>query len=201
MKSKKILSALLVSSLVVPSISTNLASANSVEHEPVVPNVLTDDSRDALAKKILENGNFSSEVVVESENIGVPSGFTPISNFSYNGGDIVTPFALDPGGSVYWDGFYGINSQVPVWVVSAGVAYIVTWAADKWKLPSKVTNALLGATAVAASQEIIIKGTIYYKLISLTKAEYYADTALYINGKLINTASGSWTATVDTNID
>ncbi|GEM_PF-4327359 len=195
MLSKKILSALVVSSLVVPSFSTSLASAN--ELEPVAPNVLTENSNEALAKEILENGIVSDIVVNENNNLEaeVPEGFTLLE-------ESIIQYGVDPGGgTTYWDGYYTINQTIPTWVLAAGAAYVGTWIAERYKIPTKITAALLAGVGVVATKEYVIKGTTYYKLISATKAEYYTMSSLYVNGTLKASTDGSWTASIDSNID
>lgn len=197
MVSKKILSALVVSSLVVPSFSTNLASANELEPEPVAPNVLTEKSNEELAKEILENGIVSDIVVIENNNLEaeVPEGFAPLE-------ESIIQYGVDPGGgTTYWDGFYSINQTIPTWVLAVSAAYVGTWIAERYKIPTKITAALMAGVGIVTTKEYVIKGTTYYKLISATKAEYYTMTSLYIDGKLKASTDGSWTAAIDTNID
>ena len=201
MVSKKILSTLVASTLVVPLFSTNLAYAEASEPVPGAPNLLTKNSNEELAKEILENGIISDIVVIENNNSEVPPGFTPISEFSFDLGSSIQ-YGVDPGGgTTYWDGFYSINQQIPTWVLAAGVAYVGTWIAERYRIPSRITAALLAGAGSLISQDVVIKGTTYYKLISATKAEYYTMTSLYINGKLKSSTDGSWTAAIDTNID
>ncbi|KOY84131.1 hypothetical protein I6G82_16675 [Lysinibacillus macroides] len=144
---------------------------------------------------------ISDVVVIENINLEVPEDFTPISEFSFDLGSVIL-YGVDPGGgTTYWDGFYSINQTIPTWVLAAGAAYIGTWIAERYKIPTKITAALLAGVGALVSKEVVIKGTTYYKLKSATKAEYYTMTSLYIDGKLPSSTSGSWTAEIDSNID
>ncbi|CAM5187768.1 hypothetical protein UACE39S_04916 [Ureibacillus acetophenoni] len=115
--SKKIVSALVVSSLAFSSFAPSLANAKSVELEPIASPQLTgysDAELEKLAIEILANGKFSNVVVTEGDILEVPEGFTPISNFSFTEGSTITPFGVDPGGGTsYWDGWYTYNTDIP----------------------------------------------------------------------------------------
>ncbi|KGR74909.1 hypothetical protein [Ureibacillus sinduriensis] len=200
---KKILTGLIASSLVVPSITANLASANSEKPIPLAPKVLTvNSSNEALAKEILENGIISNEVVTENNTFEVPQGFTQFSNYSINDNTLITPFAVDPGGgSTYWDGSFQVNGSVSNSVMIMGLSYAAAFTAKRLRLSEELTATLLAAASLVGTTNITIKGTTYYKLISSTKAEYYSISSVYVNGKLIKTASGSWTAEIDPNTD
>ncbi|CAM5206433.1 hypothetical protein UACE39S_01739 [Ureibacillus acetophenoni] len=203
--SKKIVSALVVSSLAFSSFAPSLANAKSVELEPIASPQLTGYSNaelEKLAIEILANGKFSNVVVTEGDILEVPEGFTPISNFSFTEGSTITPFGVDPGGGTsYWDGWYTYNTDIPTWAVVMGAAYVGTWIAEKYKIPSKVTAALMAGAGYIASKPVSTSGTMFYKAISLTKAEYYTTVYLYVDGKLVSSSSGTWVAEIDPNTD